>query len=163
MQGSDQATATLEPLWQRARFAELEPACLYEILRLRQRVFCIEQNCLYQDLDGRDPDAHHLWCSSNGRLVAYLRALPPAGATAGSSLGRIVTAPEVRGLGLGRKLVARGVRFNRGQWPNRPIDISAQIRLQQFYADFGFVAHGAPYQEDGIPHIAMQLPGEAKP
>ena len=126
-------------------------------MRLRQQVFVIEQDCLYEDLDGLDAQAHHLWCYRDQELLAYLRCLPPVNDSAPSKLGRIVTSPNARGTGLGRELVAKGVEYNLAHWPTADIRIGAQAHLEAFYSDFGFVKITDVYDEDGIPHIDMIL------
>ena len=40
-------------------------------------------------------------------------------------------------------------------WPGQPIRIGAQMYLERFYGDYGFVKASEPYDEDGIMHIEM--------
>ncbi len=127
------------------------------MLRLRQEVFGLEQDCLYQDLDGLDQRALHLWCRDGRRLLAYLRCLPPAQPGRASALGRIVIHPRARGLGMGGELVRRGIALSRGHWPGSPVGIAAQARLEEFYRRFGFAGVGPAYELDGIAHIDMIL------
>lgn len=145
--------------WQWSRFAALPGPDVYEMLALRQRVFVVEQDCAYQDADGRDAAAWHLlgWSSEapERRLIAYARVFEPGARYAEVSIGRIVSAPEVRGMGVGRMIVEEAMRFCREQWPGKPIRIAAQRRLEEFYSGFGFLADGKPYLEDGIEHIDM--------
>lgn len=142
--------------WQCAEFAELAPETLYEILRLRQQVFILEQSCLYMDLDGHDRQAYHLSAWRDGELLGYLRALPPGIDYPESSLGRIVVSPDARGLNLGRQLVERGIALNLATWPGMGICIGAQAYLEQFYVELGFETISDVYDEDGIPHIKMR-------
>ncbi len=141
--------------WQTSPFAELKVDDLYDLLRLRQLVFVVEQDCIYLDLDGLDSAATHMLCREDGRLLAYQRCLPPGVGYPQSSIGRIVVAPEARGLGLGRDLVQRGVEYNLARWPDSGIRLNAQAYLRRFYTELGFVAHGDEYDEDGIPHVQM--------
>ena len=145
--------------WQWRHFSALSSTELYALLALRQQVFVLEQRCLYPDIDGLDEEAHHLlgWRVVDGqrRLAACLRALAPEVKFAELSLGRVLTSPEARGAGIGRDLVARGIVHAEATWPGQRIRIGAQRHLADFYASFGFVAIGAPYDEDGIPHIDM--------
>jgi ElaA protein len=145
--------------WQWARLGDLSARDVYEALSLRSRVFVVEQNCVYQDADGRDADAWHLlgWRASGGeeRLIAYARVFEAGVRYAEMSIGRIVSAPEVRGTGVGRLIVEEAMRLCRAKWPGQPIRIAAQRRLERFYEGFGFTAAGEAYMEDGIKHIDM--------
>ena len=141
--------------WQTSSFAELEVDALYDLLRLRQQVFVVEQDCVYLDLDGLDSAATHMLCREEGRLLAYQRCLPPGVSYPQSSIGRIVVAPEARGLRLGRDLVQRGIEHNLSRWPGSGIRLNAQAYLRRFYTELGFVAQGDEYDEDGIPHVQM--------
>ena len=143
--------------WQTASFAELSLEALYAVLRLRQEIFVVEQNCVYPDLDGLDQQATHMLCTDTRELIAYQRCLPPGVCYAQSSLGRIVVRASARGSQLGRELVQRGIDFNRRQWPGSDIRINAQAHLEGFYASLGFIAEGAVHIEDGIPHQHMRL------
>jgi ElaA protein len=143
--------------WQTLAFAELDTDQLYQIMRLRQLVFVVEQNCVYPDLDGLDRDSFHLCVWRDGELLAYLRCLPPGLDYIESALGRIVVSQQARGLKLGRELVSRGITFNLETWPGSGIRIGAQTYLEKFYQDLGFEAVGDSYIEDGIPHIKMLL------
>jgi len=144
--------------WKTLLFRELELDELYALLRLRQEVFVVEQNCAYLDLDGKDQVAHHMLALEDGKLVAYQRCLPPGASYAGeSSIGRIIVHPGHRGTQLGRELVIKGIKHNLDTWPDTAICISAQAHLQRFYGSLGFVAEGDEYMEDGIPHRKMRL------
>ncbi len=146
---------TVQTTWQSASFEELDGARLYEILRLRQQVFVIEQACLYQDLDNLDQQAIHLCAWQGDQLLAYLRALPPGASYPQSSLGRIVVSPAARGRDLGRQVVQRGIALNLETWPGAGISIGAQAHLEPFYQSLGFETVSDVYDEDGIPHITM--------
>lgn len=146
--------------WQYFRFHALRVDDLYDALALRTRVFVMEQECIFLDADGVDRDSGHLLGRDEaGVLQAYLRIVDPGIKYAEPSLGRVVTAPEARGTGLGRVLVAEGVKRCTAAWPGQAIRLGAQSRLQAFYGDFGFVRSGADYTEDGIPHCEMVRPG----
>ena len=141
--------------WQSLKFSDLDKSQMYSILELRQKVFVVEQNCAYQDLDGLDQVASHVTCIQKSKIIAYARGLPPAKGSSYSTLGRIVVAVEKRGAGLGRELMKKSIENNLLQWPNRMIRISAQSYLIDFYKDFGFEVKGSEYLEDGIPHTQM--------
>ena len=147
--------------WQWVSFNELTTTELYALLQLRQEVFAVEQNCVYQDLDGRDQQSLHLlgWMTTEEaeQLVAYVRVLPPGVAYNECSIGRFVTALSVRGTGFGKALMNEALRNLYREYPNQAVRISAQHHLEGVYAKYGFKAASEPYMEDGIPHIAMVL------
>lgn len=144
--------------WQVATFDEIDNRDLYAILRLRQEVFVVEQDCIFQDLDGLDLEAMHMMCWRESDLLGYQRCLKPGVVYPESSIGRIVTAPQARGKSLGRELVRRGIELNMRQWPDSDIRIGAQARLERFYEGFGFVRDGEDYMEDDIAHVHMIKP-----
>jgi ElaA protein len=145
--------------WQWARLDALSPQDVYELLALRERVFIVEQNCPYQDADGRDAVAWHLlgWDSQGlgKKLVGYARVFEAGVRCKELSIGRIVSAPEVRGTGVGGMIVNESMRRCVELWPKQTIRIAAQRRLERFYLEFGFAVDGEPYIEDGIEHIDM--------
>jgi ElaA protein len=152
----------MTPDWRFARFDELSPRDLYDILQLRTDVFVMEQDCVFQDMDGVDTDGWHLFARVDGRIVAYCRFLGEGVKFAEPSIGRVVTAMPARGTGLGRLLMVEAIRRARALWPGRAIRIGAQQRLERFYRSLGFVTDSAPYDEDGIPHVEMRLgPGDS--
>ncbi|MHC1562280.1 GNAT family N-acetyltransferase [Actinomycetospora sp. C-140] len=136
----------------RRRFADLTPAELYDLLALRVRVFVVEQECAYQELDGRDAVAEHVWTRGpGGEVAAYLRVSDEGGGVV--RLGRIVTAPERRGTGAGAALMRAVMAEVEG-----PIVLGAQVQAQGFYERLGFAVDGPGYDEDGIPHVPMRRP-----
>lgn len=145
--------------WQWSSFKELDIDSLYVLLARRQQVFILEQRCLYPDIDVLDQHAYHLlgWQMHDGvrTLVAYLRCVEPGVKYPEPSLGRVLTVDAVRGSGLGKALLERGIRHCEQQYPGRRIRISAQLYLQRFYTGFGFRACSEPYDEDGIAHVEM--------
>lgn len=146
--------------WICKRFDDLSVHALHDALALRCRVFILEQGP-YQDPDAADKQAWHLLgYDAAGQLQACLRVVDPGVKFAEPSIGRVVTAPEARGQGLGRALMAEGLARCAKAWPGRAVRISAQAHLQGFYAALGFVPVGAPYLEDDIPHIEMLRPAE---
>jgi ElaA protein len=145
--------------WQWSRFSELRPDDLYAVVRLREAVFIVEQNCPYPDADGRDPRAWHLLGWHQGAaeraLVAYARVFEPGVRYTEGSIGRVATAQEVRRTGVGRRLMAEALRRLEMLAPGEKIKLAAQRRLEEFYAGFGFTTVSAPYEEDGIMHVDM--------
>ncbi len=146
--------------WQWSPFEALSRDDLYAVLARRQQVFIMEQNCVYQDVDGLDQHAMHLlgWRheAAGRELVAYLRCVLPGGKFDELSLGRVLCAPSVRGTGVGKQLFAEGIRRVELQFPGQRIRISAQQYLESFYRSFGFEVTSAPYSEDGIAHVEMR-------
>jgi ElaA protein len=141
--------------WSWMRFEELGVRGLYEVLALRCRVFILEQGP-YLDPDGADLCSWHLLGRDDaGVLQAYLRAVDPGVKYAEPSIGRVITAPEVRGTGLGRTLMREGLARCAAQWPGQGIRISAQARLRRFYVGLGFEPVSDEYIEDTIPHLQM--------
>jgi len=140
---------TSEVRW--ARFADLTPYVLYSAIRLRVAVFAVEQWCVYQDLDGRDcePTTWHGLVKEDGEVVSYLRILNEPGREV---VGRVVTAPDARGRGLGALLMREALERTA-----RPVRIEAQSYLLDWYGAFGFVPCGPEYIEDGIPHTPMVI------
>jgi len=151
--------APTDLFWQWSRFSELRPADLYAVVRLREAVFVVEQQCPYLDADGRDPQAWHLlgWSEEqSGRdLVAYARVFEPGVRYTECSIGRVVTAPRVRGTGLGKALMSEALRRVESLAPGQAIKIAAQRRLEKFYLELGFRTVSAPYEDDGIIHVDM--------
>jgi ElaA protein len=140
-----------------AAFGELSPATLYALLRLRVDVFVVEQHCPYPELDGRDTEAgtRHLWASSAGVPVGYLRILAEPGG--GARIGRVCVERSARGTGLARRLMVAALE----QLGDRPCLLHAQAHLVDFYRGFGFTPTGPEYLDDGIPHVPMgRRPGQ---
>lgn len=141
--------------WTWARFDDLGVHALHDALALRCRVFILEQGP-YQDPDRADKHAWHLLGYDGARRpMACLRVVDPGAKFAEPAIGRVVTAPEARGQGLGRELMQEGLARCRVVWPGRAVRISAQAHLQPFYGALGFAAASGEYLEDGIPHIEM--------
>ena len=130
---------------------------LYDVLSLRQRVFIIEQDCFYEDLDYSDQDANHLLLYKDNKLIGYSRVFPPGIKYDAASIGRIVTDSDYREKGYGRIVTQESIRFLKNNFPRSDIAISAQYRLVNFYEDLGFKKEGDVYLEDNIDHIKMTL------
>ena len=145
--------------WQWTTFEALQNAVLYTVLGARQQVFVLEQQCIYPDIDGLDTGAHHLlgWrnVGDKSMLGAYLRCLAPGVKFSEVTIGRVLTTPEFRGVGLGRELMLEGIARASQQYPGERIRISAQLYLEKFYSTLGFISVSAPYDDDGIMHIDM--------
>ena len=156
-EGASASTNALR--WRWCRFDALDVFELQNIYAARQQVFSIEQHCIYLDVDGYDEAAYHLaaWSAEHRLPLAYARLLDPGRKYLEASIGRVITTAPGRGLGLGRDLVGRAIAHCAEVWPQSGIRISAQSRLERFYAGFGFAVVGERYLEDGIPHTEMVL------
>ena len=146
--------------WKCAPFGELSAREVHDILQARAAVFVVEQACAFQDVDGADPASWHLLGAEDGVLVAYCRLVPPGIKFPEASIGRVLTTEAARRKGLGRELMAEAMRRAHALWPGQALRIGAQVYLDRFYGEFGFVQCSAPYDEDGIMHIHMLRPGK---
>lgn len=172
--------------WHLRTWPELSAAELHAVLQLRSRVFVVEQQCVFLDVDGRDPDALHLLGAtdaamrgeqpgsdamhgvagppsaradraSDAWLAGYARLFAPGDRYGDAScIGRVVTHPLARGGGTGRRLMEEAIRACEARWPGVPIRLEAQQHLERFYASLGFATTGEAYVEDGIPHVSMR-------
>lgn len=142
-------------VWHWCALDDLSAPQLYAVLAARSAVFVVEQNSIYQDMDGLDLQATHLVGWAHGQVAAYLRVLGPHTRYAERSFGRVLTTQPFRGTGVGRMLVAKGMEYLDARHPHDPVRIGAQAHLQPFYASFGFAVASEPYLEDGIPHVQM--------
>jgi len=138
-----------------APVAEMDPLTLYRVLWLRVGVFVVEQEAAYPEIDGRDiePGAELMWAQADGDVVSTLRVLAEPDAM---RIGRVATAASARGRGVAAELMRRAVERCEERAPGLPIVLDAQAQLEGWYARFGFAVAGAPFSEDGIPHLPMR-------
>lgn len=141
--------------WKLLAFDALSPRELHALLQLRTEVFVVEQNCVFQDIDGADPQALHLLGRRDGELLAYARCFAPGIKFAEASIGRVIVRKGARGQDLGHVLIEQAVSAVNRLWGPQAIRIGAQVHLEKYYNTHGFVTLGEPYVEDGIPHLAM--------
>lgn len=137
------------------RFNELDTTELYNILQLRSEVFVVEQDCVYQDLDGKDVKAIHVIGKKEGEVVAYTRVFAPGDYFAEASIGRVVVKRNQRKYGYGKVIMEGSIKAVEEELSTKTIRISAQTYLLKFYNSLGFKKEGAEYLEDGIPHVNM--------
>jgi ElaA protein len=137
------------------RFNELSLTELYQLLQLRSEVFVVEQNCVYQDIDGKDEKALHLLGVLDNKIVAYTRLFAPGYYFDNASIGRVVISPDYRERKWGHCLITESIKAVESVYAVSAITISAQLYLKKFYESHGFVQEGEEYPEDGIPHIRM--------
>ena len=143
--------------WKIKPFNELSLQELYSVLQLRSVVFVVEQNCVYQDLDGKDEKALHLLGEYNNEIVAYARLFKSGDYFENASIGRVVIHPEARDKKFGHEMMKQAIAGIESNFNENKITISAQLYLQKFYESHGFVVQGETYLEDDIPHIEMFL------
>ena len=137
------------------KFNELTTQQLYELLQLRSEVFVVEQDCVYQDIDGKDQKALHVLGYKNKKLVAYTRLFKPGDYFKKSSIGRVVVLKKERQHKYGYDIMEASINAINKHYNETEIKISAQVYLKQFYNNLEFKEIGEEYLEDGIPHIAM--------
>lgn len=136
-------------------FKELTKQELYSILQLRSEVFVVEQDCVYQDIDGKDQNALHVLGFKNDALVAYTRIFKAGDYFKQSSLGRVVVSKNERQYKYGYDIMKASIKAIKDVFNETTIIISAQVYLKKFYNSIGFYELGKEYLEDGIPHIEM--------
>lgn len=142
--------------WTVKKFEALTPYELYNIMWLRNEVFVVEQNCVYQDADYKDQKGWHLMgVDEQGKLMAYVRLLPPGVSYKEPSIGRVVTNPAARGKGAGRELMEMAIQQCKELFGKLDIKIGAQLYLFNFYTSLGFKQTSEIYLEDNIEHIEM--------
>lgn len=127
---------------------------LYAIIALRMAVFCVEQDCPYQDLDGQDQTATHVFIQDQANIAAYARILQKDNYT--SLIGRVVVNPQYRKQGLAKQIMLHCIDEIK-QTSAEKIELSAQSYLHKFYTNLGFKSMGEYYLEDDIPHEHMQM------
>jgi ElaA protein len=136
-------------------FEQLNTKELYDLLQLRSEVFVVEQDCVYQDIDGKDKKAFHVLGYKNKNLVAYTRIFKPGDYFKEASIGRVVVKEAQRQYGYGYDIMSASIEAIQKYFKTSEIRISAQTYLKRFYNNLGFKEVGEEYLEDGIPHVNM--------
>jgi ElaA protein len=142
--------------WNVKPFEELTVYELYAILQLRTAVFVVEQNCVFQDMDGKDQQAYHCMGWLDAELVAYTRLFDKNIIYEQASIGRVVLAPKMRKFGLGKELMEVSAHYCEQLFGKQTIKIGAQFYLKRFYESLGFQQISDIYVEDDILHIYME-------
>jgi len=137
------------------KFTDLSLEDLYDILQLRSEVFVVEQDCVYQDIDGKDQKALHVLGYEADNLVAYTRIFKPGDYFERASIGRVVVRKNARQQRYGYDIMTASITAVETYYNKTEIKISAQAYLKRFYNSLGFSEAGEGYLEDGIPHFAM--------
>ena len=138
------------------KFQELTVDETYNILKLRSEVFVVEQNCVYQDLDGKDDLAIHLFYKEENEMIAYTRIFQKGDYyPENPSIGRVVVSKKERGKEIGKSIMKESILYIKNNHNSKSIELSAQKYLDKFYKELGFYRVGEDYLEDGIPHQRM--------
>ena len=137
-------------------FSELTTSELYQILQLRAEVFVVEQDCVYQDVDGKDQKSLHIFGIKNQQIVAYTRIFKPGDYLEKAAIGRVVVAADCRKRDFGKAIMQASITAVKDHFNTTDIGLSAQTYLLNFYRDLDFTALGETYLEDGIPHVYME-------
>ncbi|WP_026932914.1 GNAT family N-acetyltransferase [Christiangramia echinicola] len=137
------------------KFSELTLTELYDILQLRSEVFVVEQDCVYQDIDGKDAEALHIIGFKNDNVIAYTRCFKPGYYFEEAAIGRVVVKDSERKYGYGHEIMNASDKAIKDHFNTSNIKLSAQQYLIKFYESHGYRTAGEGYLEDGIPHIAM--------
>lgn len=146
----------MEIIFKIKRFNELSTAELYYLLQLRSEVFVVEQNCVYQDIDGKDEKAIHVLGYYNNELAAYSRIFNKGYYFDEASIGRVIVSPKYRDKKFGHDLMRVSMNAIKENFNETTITISAQEYLKKFYESHGFIQTSEMYLEDDIPHIQMK-------
>ena len=142
--------------WTLKSFDELTVSEFHDIIQLRLEIFVVEQDCPYQDLDGKDKVALHLFgATTEGKIIAYTRLFGPGDYYKEAAIGRVVVHKDYRKDGIGFELMKRSIEQVESDYRTNTIKIGAQKYLRKFYESLGFVSTGVFYMEDGIPHMYM--------
>lgn len=139
-------------MWSVKKFSELSIYELQEIYALRVKVFVVEQNCAYQEVDDLDLHSIHLFKKENNKIITYARLIPEEAVI---HLGRVVVHPDYRKSGKAHELLKTIINYYEELYGNLPLKAQAQAYLEKFYSSFGFHPVSEVYLEDGIPHIDM--------
>jgi len=137
------------------KFNDLSPLELYEILQLRSEVFVVEQDCVYQDIDGNDQKALHIIGTVENKIIAYTRCFRPGDYFKEASIGRVVVKESQRKFKRGNQIMNNSIKAINNHYKTKIIKISAQCYLNKFYTNLKFKSIGEKYLEDGIPHVVM--------
>lgn len=142
--------------WNFKPYSELSLNEFHDAIALRMKVFIIEQNCTYQDLDGLDKECYHLLTTNQkNEVVGTARIIPPGLLYPAAGIGRIVLDESVRGGNHGHELMKQCMQFIFTTFGQVDMKLSAQKHLEKYYNQHGFLSTGKEYLEDEIPHVEM--------
>ena len=141
--------------WKLKKFEDLKFEEIYNILKIRNEVFIVEQRCAYQDCDEKDKKSFHLYLEDEGVIVSYLRILEKGVSFNEVSIGRVLVNKNYRSQGISREMMLKAIHFIEQSLNETQIKIQAQSYLVNFYGSLGFKESSNEYLEDNIPHIEM--------
>ncbi len=141
--------------WKMKKYKDLTIEELYKILKVRNEVFVVEQQCPYQDCDGKDQFSYHLFLEDNKEIIAYCRIVEKGVSYDNMSIGRVLVIEKYRRKGVARKMLINAIRFIEENLNETTIRISGQLYLKDFYKNLDFKEVTDVYLEDNIPHIEM--------
>ena len=141
--------------WKIKKFKDLSLDKLYEILKLRNKIFIVDQKSIYQDCDDKDKKSYHLFCEEDGKIICYLRILEKGISYEEISIGRVLVNENFRGQKLARQSMVKAIEFIENVLLEKVIIISAQSYLVKFYESLAFRVNSEIYKLDGIQHIEM--------
>ena len=139
------------------KFSELTLEELYYIISLRMKVFIVEQNCPYNECDGKDFNSIHIFAAENNEIISYARILLPGISSKEAAVGRVVVSKEYRGKGLAKEIMNKAIDYIKSELNETSVRIEAQVYLEEFYAKLGFKTVSNTFKLDNIPHIEMLL------
>ena len=133
-------------------FSDLTKNQFFEILNLRIRIFVVEQQCPYQELDEIDLISDHVFGSVSNKIISVGRVYKKEDTV---FIGRIAVDATFRKKGYAKDLMHFIIGAVKNKYSEDKMELSAQKYLLDFYKSLGFKAVGNTYLEDGIPHIRM--------
>lgn len=146
--------------WKIKKYEDLTIDELYNILKVRNEVFVVEQNCPYQDCDEKDKRSYHLFLEDNGEIIAYSRIIEKGVSYDEVSIGRFLVQKKHRRMGFAREMLSKAIKFVEESLNENAIRISGQVYIKEFYKSFGFKEVSDVYLEDNIPHVEMLYKSE---
>lgn len=149
--------------WKIKKFKDLTIEELYDILKVRNEVFVVEQNSPYQDCDDKDKQSYHLYLEDNGEIIAYLRIIEKGISYNEVSIGRFLVRQKHRGKGLAKEMLKRAINFVEESLNEKSIRLSGQVYIKDLYKSFGFEEVSDIYLEDDIPHVEMLYKSDGSP
>lgn len=134
---------------------------LLSVFSIRQTVFVDEQKVrAEEEYDEFENTSTHFLAWVDGKPCGTARWRRTSN---GVKMERFAVLSDCRGKGVGKALVRAVLDdiFSQQPEPIESIYLHAQLPAMPLYASFGFVAVGSQFEEAGIQHYKMVLPGSA--